>query len=262
METYLNVDGLELYVEDHGADRSQPPAVLLHGALYGIETAWGDLLPRLAVDRRVIAIEAQGHGHTADRATPFTEAQMVADAAGVLDQLGITGADIVGHSMGAIAAGGLAIRRPELVRSLTMLGRSFSPEGTIPELLDMQRDPQHVPSAELLAILPTQEEFGAWAEHYQRTAPNPGVFQQVAMKAQAYVGGWPGWSHEQLAAIRAPALIVIGDHDFVPPAHAAELAVLLRGSHLAILPGTTHTSILKRGAWLEPMMRARWDRLG
>ncbi|WP_439603384.1 alpha/beta fold hydrolase [Devosia sp.] len=258
---YLNVDGLDLYFEDHGADRSLPPVVLLHGALYGIETAWGDLLPRLA-DRRVIAIEAQGHGHTADRATPFTEAQMVADAAGVLDQLGIAGADIVGHSMGAIAAGGLAIRRPELVRSLTLLGRSFSPEGTIPELLEMQRNPQHLPSAELAAILPTQAEFGAWAEHYRRTAPNPGAFQQVAMKAQAYVSGWPGWSHEQLAAIPAPALIVIGDRDFVPPAHAAELAALLPGSQLAILPGTTHTSILRRGAWLEPMLRARWDRLG
>jgi pimeloyl-ACP methyl ester carboxylesterase len=258
---YLNVDGLDIYVEEHGSDRSQPPVVLLHGALFAIETAWGDLLPRLA-DRRVIAIEAQGHGHTADRAAAFSEAQMVADTAAVLDQLGIAGADLVGHSMGAITAGGLAMRRPDLVRSLTLIGRNFSPEGTVPELLEMQRDPQHVPSPELIAILPTQVEFGAWAEHYQRTAPDPTAFQEVAMKVQMYVGGWPGWSREQLADVKAPALVVVGDHDFVPPAHAAELAALLPDAQLAILPGTTHTSILERGAWLEPMLRARWDKLG
>lgn len=255
---YVTFNGLELYYENHGADHGLPPVVLLHGALMDIETAFSaDLLPRLAAFRRVIAIEAQGHGHTADRPTPLSEDQLAADTAGVLDHLGIARADFVAHSLGGIAAVGTALRRPDLVRSLTVIGRHFSPDGMLPELTAMQSGAQ--PSRELAAILPTPAEFAAWAESYGRVAPNPAAFQDLAMKVQTFQATWPGWSEEQLRSIDAPTLIAIGDHDFVLPAHAAQVARTMPDAQLAVLPGSTHMSLLKRGSWLEPMMRARWD---
>ncbi len=256
---YIEVDGLDIYYEDHGTDREHPPVILLHGALMAIDTAFAaDLLPRLAQEHRVIAIEAQGHGHTADRAEPLSEVQLASDTAGVLDRLGIAQADFVAHSLGGIAAVGVALRRPDLVRSVTVLGRHFTPDGMLPELVQMQTEPGHMPSPELAAILPTPEEFGAWAAHYQQVAPDPAAFQALAMKVGMLTATWPGWTPEQLRSLHAPALIVIGDRDFVRPAHAAEVAAMLPDAQLAVLPATTHMSMLRRGDWLVPMLQQRW----
>nr|QQZ49368.1 alpha/beta hydrolase [Phenylobacterium glaciei] len=66
---YAKVDGLKVYYEVHGGPLAGlPPFVLLHGGMMTIETAFPDgFLARLARVRPLIAIEQQGHGHTADR---------------------------------------------------------------------------------------------------------------------------------------------------------------------------------------------------
>jgi pimeloyl-ACP methyl ester carboxylesterase len=71
------------------------------------------------------------------------------------------------------------------------------------------------------------------------------------------LANWPGWTEAELRTIRAPALLVIGDNDFVRVEHAAEMARLIPDARLAVLPGTTHLGIVNRGAWLEPMVDAR-----
>jgi len=62
---YAPVNGLQLYYEVHGSGR---PLVLLHGGLLTIDLNFGPLLESLAASRQVIAVELQGHGHTADTA--------------------------------------------------------------------------------------------------------------------------------------------------------------------------------------------------
>jgi len=66
---YAPVNGLDLYYEVHGDGR---PLVLLHGAMGTIESCFADLLPALASRHQVIAVELQGHGHTADVERPFS----------------------------------------------------------------------------------------------------------------------------------------------------------------------------------------------
>jgi pimeloyl-ACP methyl ester carboxylesterase len=80
---------------------------------------------------------------------------------------------------------------------------------------------------------------------------------EVMGKLQAMIVAWPGWRPDQLAAVKVPTLLAIGDRDFVRPAHAAEMAAMFPDAQLAVLPGTTHMSILRRGAWIEPMLAAR-----
>src|SRR6266550_4245048 len=65
---YADVNGLHLYYETHGPSRSgadAPPLILLHGGL-GSGEMFGPILPVLAADRQVIAVDLQGHGRTAD----------------------------------------------------------------------------------------------------------------------------------------------------------------------------------------------------
>ena len=257
---YADVDGLRVYYELHGGrpDGATTPVVLLHGGMMAIETAFANrLLPRLARSRPVIAIEQQGHGHTADRDGPARIDRMVDDTAGVLGWLGVRQAHFFGHSMGGMIATGMAIRHPGLVRTATAVSAMYNLEGMLPELVRMQRNPAHQPSAEIIPLLPTEADFNAWRAHYQRTAPDPAAFERVLGKLNAMLAVWPGWTEAELGSIRAPTLLAIGDNDFTRIEHAAEMSRLIPGAQLAVLPGTTHMNIIERGAWLEPMFEAR-----
>lgn len=250
--------GLKLYYEVHGGPLRPgvEPFVLIPGGVMAIETAFaGRLLPILARRRPVIAIEQQGHGHTADRPGPIDLLRLVDDNAAVLDHLGVRRAHFVGHSLGGMISTGMAVRHPGRVASLTALSAGYTLDGMLPELVTMQRDPTHVPSAELIPLLPTEADFKAWKALYDRVNPNPAAFDEVLAKLNRMLADWVGWTPAELGAIRVPTLIGLGDTDFIRIEHAAEMRRLIPGSRLAVLPHTTHMSIIDRGAWLEPMIR-------
>ena len=115
---YAPVNGLKLYYEVH--DAGGTPLVLLHGAF-----GWATVFPTLAKARQVIAVELQGHGHTADIDRPLTYEQMADDTAALLKQLRIEQADIFGYSMGGNVALAVAIRHPELVRKVAINGSHY-----------------------------------------------------------------------------------------------------------------------------------------
>ena len=114
---YATVNGLRMYYETRGEGE---PLVLLHGA-FGLAMD----LPALAKNRRVIAVELQGHGHTADIDRPLSVEQMADDTAALLKELKIERADFFGYSMGGVVALGVAIRHPSLVRKLAINGSYF-----------------------------------------------------------------------------------------------------------------------------------------
>src|SRR5262245_5051038 len=98
---YAPVHGLQLYYEIHGSGR---PLVLLHGGLMTIGLNFGPMLEPLAARRQVIAVELQGHGHTADTGRALTIEALAGDIVGLLDQLGIAEADVFGFSLGGLVA--------------------------------------------------------------------------------------------------------------------------------------------------------------
>src|SRR5215207_1375939 len=114
---YAPVNGLQMYYEIHG---SGEPLVLLHGA-YGTIDLWGPILSTLAETRRVIAVELQGHGHTADIDRPIRYEPMADDVAALMEHLDIAQADIFGYSMGGGVALQMAIRHPERLRKMVVV---------------------------------------------------------------------------------------------------------------------------------------------
>src|SRR5262249_10097365 len=114
---YAAVNGLKMYYETHGAGK---PLVVLHGA-FGLATDY----PILSKNRQLIAVELQGHGHTADIDRPLSSEQMADDVAGLLKLLKIEQADVFGYSMGGNVALALAIRHPSMVRKVAINGSSF-----------------------------------------------------------------------------------------------------------------------------------------
>lgn len=257
---YASNAGLETYYEIHGGPLKpqQTPFLLLHGGLMTIEVGFaGRLLPQLAALAPVIAVELQCHGHTGDRDGPVRMDDLTDDVAAVLDHLQVPAAHLVGFSLGAMVAFGVAIRHPAKVASLSTLGASYTFDGMQHDLIRLQREPGHVPSEALIPLLPTEEDFAAWRAAFEAVAPDPAAFDQSVERINVMVSSWEGWSEADVAAIAAPVLLAIGDNDFVRIDHAAETLALLPDARLAVLPGTTHTGLLDRGEWIVPMIAER-----
>jgi pimeloyl-ACP methyl ester carboxylesterase len=247
---YAPVNGLNMYYEIHGAGQ---PLVVLHGAFMTIELM-GKLVPGLATSRQVIAVEFQGHGHTADIDRPITYEHLADDTAALLRHLGIDKADVYGYSLGGGVALQLAIRHPQLLNKLILVSASHTSEGLYPEVL-----------AGIEQIKP--ELFGGtpWRDAYNRTAPHPEAFPSLVARLKELDMTPFVWPSEAVQAIAAPTMIIIGDSDGTRPEHAMEMFRLRGGgvfgdlvgipaAQLAVLPGTTHVGMLDRAEWLLAMI--------
>lgn len=253
---YAPVNGLQMYYEIHGQGQ---PLVLLHGAFSAIGTSFGKVLPSLAKTRQVIGVEQQAHGHTADIDRPLSIEQMADDTAALLRHLGIARADVFGYSMGAAVGLQFTMRYPDLVRKLVFMSGTYSLEGVQPGLMDG-----------LAEMRPEMLHGSPFHEEYLAIAPRPQDFPVLFAKKQEMDRNLPQWSPADIAAIKAPTLIMLGDSDLPRNEHAVEMFRLLGGgvfgdlaglpaSQLAILPGTTHLTIADRAEWVVPMVEAFLD---
>jgi pimeloyl-ACP methyl ester carboxylesterase len=241
---YVTVNGLQMYYEIHGTGQ---PLVLLHGAFSAIGTSFGALLPELAKTRQVIGFELQGHGHTADIDRPMSLEQMADDTTAAIRQLDIGPADIFGYSMGAAVALHLALRHPDVVRKLVLTSVTYTLSGIHPGLMDGLGEMQ-----------PEMMHGSPWHEEYLRIAPDPEAFATLFAKKTQMDRGIQDIPAEAIRAIAAPTLLIIGDSDLVRPEHAVEMFRLFGGgvfgdtpaglpnSQLAILPGTSHVTVVAR----------------
>ena len=250
--SYVFVNGLNMYYEIHGAGQ---PLVLLHGAFSAIGTSFGKILPELAKTRQVIAFEFQAHGHTADIDRPLTIEGMADDVAAALQALGIRQVDVFGYSMGSDVALHLVIRHPDVVRKLVLASATYTLSGVHPGLM------------EGLGEMKPEMMFGSpWHEEYMRIAPRPEDFNRLFAKKSEMDRQIQDVPVETIRAIKAPALLIIGDSDLVRPEHAVEMFRLLGGgvfgdtpaglpnSQLAVLPGTSHVTLVDRADWLVSMI--------
>jgi pimeloyl-ACP methyl ester carboxylesterase len=243
--SYADVNGLHMYYERHG--EAGTPLVLLHGGMMTIELNFAALIPTLAQRHQVIAVELQGHGRTADLDRAITPAALADDVVALLDHLGIDRAHVLGHSMGAAVALELAVSHPDRVLAVVPISASVRPDGMHEDLTDPSR---HATSTRM----PTAQDFADFREAYQRLSPHPEHFEKFLGTLSASNADLQGWSDEQLAGITAPTLLVMGDHDFVTIEHGALMKQLIPGSHLAVLPNTTHMNATRRPELLLPML--------
>src|SRR5262247_3634588 len=127
---YAPVNGLKMYYEVHG---SGDPVVLLHGAFMTITNNWTGWIAELAKTRKVIAVEMQGHGRTADIERDISQENLADDVAALLDHLKIPKADLIGYSMGGGVAMQCAIRHPDKVREVVVISSMLRRDGAVKE---------------------------------------------------------------------------------------------------------------------------------
>ncbi|NML41346.1 alpha/beta hydrolase [Chitinophaga sp. G-6-1-13] len=249
--SYANVNGLKMYYEVHGQGR---PLFLLPGAVSGVSTAFGSLIPLLAADRQVIALEFQGYGHTADiPERPLSYEQWADDVIALLQALDIKNADFFGYSTGAGVALQIAMRQPELVGKLILASCTFNSSGRHPQLSGLES-----------LLTPEGLKGTPYETEYLSTAPQSEDWPKHLAKVTAFNKVIQDWPVDDIRNIKAPALIIAGDADIVQPEHVVELYRLLGGgslgelsmpvSQLAILPGTMHTALTTKTDLLMAMI--------
>jgi pimeloyl-ACP methyl ester carboxylesterase len=251
---YSEVNGLKMYYEIHGQGK---PLVLIHGGGSTIQTTFGSVIPLLAKNRKVIAVELQAHGRTSDRNADLTFEQDADDIAALLNNLKIDKADFFGFSNGGTTTLQIAIRHPEIVHKI-ILGSALAKRNGVPDWFwDLMKQAK-------LENMPEQLKTA-----YKQVAPDPNGLQVMHDRDAKRMVNFKDIPDEQITAIAAPTLIIIGDKDLITPEHAIALHRQIANSELAIIPGghgayigeiTTITPDTKENEFGMPMIEKFLDK--
>ena len=249
---YANVNGLSLYYEIEG-ESNAPPVLLIIG-LSGDHRGWGPLPSLLKASYRVISFDNRDSGLSQRADSPYAIRDMAEDAAGLLKELSIARAHVVGYSMGGAIAQELAITFPHLVDRLALLATydAADPRGAalFRGFASLRRD---LPREEYIRLtLP-------WAYTYKEYQI-PGLIEQVVQNGledslfqepEAYERQMEATiafrSRDRLQHISCPTLLIFGEEDVMTPIRfARELVRGIYDSRLVVLEGTGHLFVRTR----------------
>lgn len=236
---YAPVNGLQMYYEIHGTG---DPLVFIHPALgfAGLES-----FPALTEGHSLITVDLQGHGRTADIPhRPLSIEQYAKDVVGLLEYLDISRADFFGESYGGNAAAMIAVRYPGYVRRVATFSATFAPAEIAhnPEMVRFDEPPT-----------PDSRDIQFQRESYKRVASDPDYWTKLWEKTVSIQ--WSGFSRDELASIKAPMLIMVGDRDFVRVEHAVDTFRAIPSSELAVIPDAGHFTLYSEPEKVIPIVR-------
>ena len=239
------VNGVQMYWRSLGEGGT--PLVVVHGGFGGADML-GTLAERLAGGRRVISVELQGHGHTADTERPFSYDAFGNDIAALVRHLDLGPVDLLGYSLGGGSSLRAAIRHPDVLRRLVLVSMPCRRTGWFPEVL-AGMDQISRAGFPMMSRTPLYDAYAA-------VAPDVDAFPALMDKTGDLLRQPYDWSDE-VRGVTVPTLLVYADADSIPVTHAAEFFSLLGGGlrdagwdgagrprgGLAILPGHTHYDV-------------------
>ncbi len=232
MGEYVELPTGRTWFEAEGAG---DPLLLLHGGFCTNDT-WGAQRADLAAGHRVFLPERRAHGHTPDREGPLSYRDMADDTVAFLEAVVGGPAHLVGWSDGGIVALLVALARPDLVRRLVVIGATFRPSSECfvePGMLDR--------------MTPESPDLAFFRELYEAVTPDGTAHWPVV--ARKVVEMWrtePALTAEELAAVTAPTLVLVGDDDLMTFEHTLALYHAVPGSELAVVPGASHLAPLEK----------------
>lgn len=242
-------DGVGVVWHEWGAEHGGVPVVLHHGFAVGAKINWvapGVVATLTAAGRRVVAIDARGHGES-DKphdSAFYGEDRMARDLSELIDRLAVPQVDLVGYSMGAIVSLICATREPRLRRLVIGgVGDGILAQGGV--------DTRVVGNRDIVAAL--------LADDLSTIAPAALPFRQLAdatgadRRALAAQAAVVHASAIPLEDIKAPALVLAGDNDPLA-ANPGRLAAAIAGAQVQIVPGD-HRSAVASKAFVAAILK-------
>ena len=235
MPSYIDLRGHQVYSYRYAG--SGDAVLLLHGGLSHTASFDYTILPAIG-DKKAFAYDRTGHGFTADRAGSFHFEFQYEEAVAYLEDVVKEPAHIIGYSDGAIIGLMVAMRRPDLVKSLVSLGGAFHWKGTLPGVTWDGNIPQSE-QAEYAKMSPDAPEtqFEKWRKSFEMWHTEP------------------EFSAEDLKAITAPVLVIAGDDDVIDHHHTVEMFESIANARLAIVPGASHRVNKEKPEFLQALIR-------
>jgi len=210
--------------------RKGPTVVLLHGGMSSSGSLLKSIGPSLAKHYRIAAFDRRGHGRTGDTDELFSYEAMASETIAFIEYLKRR-VSLVGHSDGGNVALIVAMRRPDLVRRIVVVGANYHFAGLLP-----------VPGFDT-----ESEEFAQWARRYGEHSPDgPEHAMVVEEKTRIMTFSQPTLTSEDLATISVPVLVMVGDDDVATLAHTCSMYESICDAQLAVVPGTSHMLLKER----------------
>lgn len=221
---YADVNGIKLYYELHG-QKTGVPLVLLNGGGSNIKITYGRILPHLAKHHRIIALDEAGHGRSSDHEGPRTFEGSADDVIALLKHLKLKEVDVMGFSNGASVGLYVAIKEPTLVRKLVFASSITRKSGAHSWFWDYMKkaDFENMPQ-------PLKDEF-------LRVNPDQAKLRIMHDKDAERMKNFKETEDALVKTVKAKTLILSGDQELVKLEHVLELANLIQGSRVMILPG-------------------------
>jgi pimeloyl-ACP methyl ester carboxylesterase len=233
-EGFTSTKGAKIYYRIYrsGKRRTSVPLILLHGGM-GNARNWGYQVTPFSAQFDVVVIESRGHGRSTLDGPNLTYHLMANDVLGVMDDLGIGKAAVVGWSDGAIIGLDLAIHHPDRVKRLFAFAANHNTSG-------------------LRASGARSQTFRAYskamAKEYAELSAHLERFPALRRQLTKMWSTMPNYSPQQLKAISVPVAVVFAEKDeLIRKAHAEEQARLIPGSELIVLKGVSHFAL-----WQDP----------
>ena len=228
MPEYVNLRGHQIY--NYEWEREGEAVVLLHGGL-SKTSSWDYLVvPSLEDEFHVFAYDRTGHGFTGDQKGSLHFEFQAQEAIAYLDDVVKETAHLIGSSDGGIIALLVAIKRPDLVKSIVAIGANYhysAPLSNFEEAKVSEED-----QAEYNLISPDE----------------PDTLLEKTIRMNQIWKTEPDISLSDIAAIQCPVLVLAGDDDVIKHDHTIALYEALPLGQLGIIPGTSHGLIKEKPA--------------
>jgi pimeloyl-ACP methyl ester carboxylesterase len=221
------VNGIEMYYAVYGAG---DPVLLIHGGL-GHADVWANQVAALMKTHKVIVADSRGHGRSTRNEQPYGYDLMATDYVALLDNLKIEKTALVGWSDGGIIGLAIAMKHPERLTRLFAHAANVTVDGV---------DPAVANSATFNAYI---ERMG---KDYARMSKTPDQYNGFVEQISKMWASEPAWTKEQLAMIKTPTAIVLGDRDeAITRKHTEYMASVIPGAKLIILKDASHFAMLQ-----------------
>ncbi|MEY4982098.1 MAG: 3-oxoadipate enol-lactonase [Pseudomonadota bacterium] len=252
---------LRLNAELHGPDEG-PALVLLHSLGTNLRL-WDGILPLLPSGLRILTLDLRGHGASDRPPAPYAMGALVRDTERAMAHFGMTGAVILGLSIGGLVAQGLAVKRLDLVRGM-ILSNTAAKIGRPEHWADRIATVRDGGMAALLD--PTMER---WLGRNWRT--NPALPALRALFLATDPEGWCGCAaaiagtdfYETTATLTLPTLAIAGANDgSTPPDLVRETAELIRGHRFALIRGAGHIPMAEKPAEYAALVSGFLESIG
>lgn len=217
------VNGINMYYEIHG--KGDMPLVLIHGGGSTIDVTYGNILPYLAANNKVVAVELQAHGRTSDRDAPESFEQDADDVAALLKHLNITKANVMGFSNGGTTTLQIAIRHPQLINKIFVIAGSYKRDGFMTGFFDFMKTATFESMPQPLK------------DAYLKVTPNQAGLLTMFNKDKQRMIDFKDISDTDMSNIKAPAMFIVADKDVITVPHTMAMAKLISGAELMVLPG-------------------------